>query len=393
MSYVHISRCADYDEGRVEAAIRESVAALGGMESIVKPGDRVVLKPNLLRPAVVEAGITTHPAVVKAVVRLVQEAGGIPTIADSPGGPHNSAYLRLVYATTGMEHVARETGAAICHDLRVTRLPYPEGHLVKLAELLAVIAEADVLINLPKLKTHGLTTMTGAIKNLFGAIPGVTKAGYHAKLQTKEQFSQMLVDMHQACRPALTIMDGIIGMEANGPSNGKLRDVGLLLASRDGIALDVVATVLVGVEPMAVPPLAVAAQWGLTSGRVEDIVVGGVPLAEARLAMPFRLPKTVSGGQRQSRQGFVSRLVDHGWLTRQLVVNPSANDRCTACGTCVRSCPVQAITIETVSDRSGQRRRARMDLTKCIRCYCCHELCPHDAVDLKRHWLAELVVR
>ncbi len=393
MPYVHISRCADYDEGRVEAAVRESVAALGGMQSIVKPGDKVVLKPNLLRPAIAEAGITTHPAVVKAVARLVQEAGGIPTIVDSPGGPHNSAYLRLVYATSGMERVARETGAAICHDMRVSRVSHPEGHLVKLVELLAVIVEADVLINLPKLKTHGLTTMTGAIKNLFGAIPGVTKAGYHAKLQTKEQFSQMLVDVHQACRPTLTIMDSIVGMEANGPSNGELREVGLLLASRDGIALDMVAAALVGIEPLAVPPLAVAAQWGLSGGRVEEIAVGGVPLAEARLAAPFKLPKTATGGRRQSRWGFLSRLVDHGWLTRQLVVNPSANDRCTACGTCVQSCPVAAITIETVSDRGEQKQRACMDLTKCIRCYCCHELCPHDAVDLKRHWLAELVVR
>ena len=393
MSYVHISRCADYDESRVEAAIRESVAALGGMESIVRPGDRVVLKPNLLRPALVEEGITTHPAVVKAVARLVQEAGGIPTIVDGPGGPHNSAYLRLVYATSGMERVARETGAAICHDMRINRVPHPQGHLIKLVEMLAVIAEADVLINLPKLKTHGLMTMTGAIKNLFGAIPGVTKAGYHAKLQTKERFAQMLVDVHQACRPALTIMDGIVGMEGNGPSNGELRQVGLVLASRDGIALDVVAAALVGIAPLDVPPLAVATAWGLTSSQVEDITVGGVPLAEARLAVPFKLPKTVTGGGRGSRRGLLSRLVDRGWLTRQLVVNPVANDRCTACGTCVQSCPVQAITIETVSTPGGQKRRAHMDLNKCIRCYCCHELCPYDAVDLKRHWLAEPIVR
>ena len=377
MSHVHIARCPDYDEARVEDAIRGSVAALGGIAQFVKAGQRVILKPNLLRPTLAERHLTTHPAVVKAVVRLVQEADATPIIMDSPAGPHNRAYLRLVYNTTGMEAVAQATGATVNDDMRSTRVPYPEGHLLKLIDMLAVVAEADAIINLPKLKTHNLTILTGAVKNLFGVIPGVTKAGYHGKLRTADRFAQMLIDVTNYCHPVLTIMDAIIGMEGNGPSVGDLREVGAILASPDGIALDVVAASLVGMRPLSVPPLAVAAEWGLTTGRIEDIRLSGVSLAKARAWPPFALPKT-AGQVRAERSRWTP-------FAKYLVVNPSANSHCSACGTCVRSCPVQAISIVD--------KCAHMDLDKCIRCYCCHELCPENAVDLKRHWLAELILR
>ena len=381
LSRVHIARCPDYAEANVEAAVRESVAALGGMAAFAKPGQRVIVKPNLLRPATPAQGVSTHPAVVKAVVKLVLEVGATPIIVDSPGGPHNRAYLRVLYSTTGMDTVSQETGASISDDMRTTRVSHPQGHLIKLVDMLAIIAEADAIINLPKLKTHGLTTMTGAIKNLFGVIPGITKAGYHAKLQTPRQFSEMLIDVFHCCHPVLNVMDAVVGMEGNGPSNGKLRDVGLILASGDGIALDVVAASLAGIEPLSVPPLAVAADWGQTTGKVEDIELSGTPLAEARVSRPFALPKSAD----RPRRGLL-RTLGLGWRpTRFLVVNPSANARCTGCRTCERSCPVEAIRMEN--------RHAVMDLNKCIRCYCCHELCPHDAIDLKRHWLAELLVR
>ena len=379
---MHIARCSRYDDEIVEAAIRESVAALGGIQQFVKPGQKVILKPNLLRPAAPDKQITTHPTVVRAAVKLVQEAGAIPIIVDSPGGPHNRAYLRVLYATTGMDAVARETGVTVNDDLRTSLVSFPGGHLIKKLDILSVVAEADAIINLPKLKTHGLTALTGATKNLFGVIPGVTKAGYHSKLRTPRQFSEMLIDVLNCCHPVLTIMDGVIGMEGNGPSNGTTRSVGVILASTDGIALDVVAADIVSIPTADIPPLVVARDWGQTTGRVEDIEISGLPLDQARIDAPFVLPKTVRG---ERGGGLLTRLIGQWRPTKWLVVNPYANAACTACGTCVRACPVQAITIVN--------KRAKMDLDKCIRCYCCHELCPHNAIDLKRHWLAEWLVR
>jgi ferredoxin len=154
------------------------------------------------------------------------------------------------------------------------------------------------------------------------------------------------------------------------------------LASADGVALDVAAATIVGIPPLDIPPLAVARDWGQTTGRIEDIQISGLSLDQARLDPPFVLPKTVSG---ERRGGLITRLIGKWRPTKWLVVNPYSNARCTACGTCVRACPVQAITIVN--------KRAQMNLDKCIRCYCCHELCPHDAIDLKRHWLAEWLVK
>jgi len=380
MSRVYIARCPDYEEIHVSAAVRESVDALGGIRAFIKPGQRVLIKPNLLRPTPPERGITTHPSVVSAVVRLVQKAGATPIIADSPGGPHNKTFVRLTYERTGMAAIARGTGALCSDDMRTTHVPYPPGHLLKQLDMLALAAEADAIINLPRLKTHGLTLFTGAIKNLFGVIPGLTKSAYHARLPDVKLFSQLLVDIHQCCAPVLTVMDAVTGMEGSGPSHGALRDVGLILASGDGIALDVVATSLVGIAPLAVPTLAAAAQWGLTSGRIEDLDILGMPLAEARLSPPFKLPETVIGSYSS-----LQRLILQFWPSHFLDVYPTANERCVACGTCVDACPVKAISIV--------EGRARMNAGTCIRCYCCHELCPHNAVDLKRRPLAWLFSR
>lgn len=380
MSCVSLSRCADYRDDQVSAAVRACVDGLGGIGRFVHSGQRVLVKPNLLRAAPPERGVTTHPSVVKAVVRLVQEAGGRAIIADSPSGPGSRAYLSVVYERTGMTGVARETGAELSYDLRKATVPFPAGHLLKEFEVLALAAEADVIINLPKLKTHNLTLLTGAVKNLFGLIPGTVKVTHHARLPDRDRFSGLLVDIHSCCRPALAIMDAVEGMDGNGPSSGRLRQMGLLLASEDGLALDLAAAAIVGIAPLAVPTLAAAARWGLVSGKAEEIEFIGLSLEEARLSPPFAAPATYERALAARPSLFL-----HLWPANLLGLYPSANERCTACGTCVANCPVGAISIVG--------RRALMDVRKCIRCYCCHETCPHDAVILKRRPLARLFAR
>jgi uncharacterized protein (DUF362 family)/ferredoxin len=405
-------RCATYDSAEVEATVRKAVELIGGMKSFVQPGWRVVLKPNILRAASPDSAIITHPTVVRAVALLVKEAGAIPILAESPAGPFNSGMLRLAYSRGGYDKVAEETGMELNYDVSAIQVSHPEGRLIKRLDILRAIDEADAVIALPKFKTHNLTRLTGATKILFGVVPGVTKFGYHAKLQDAMRFSEMLIDIVTYVKPVLNIMDAIVGMDGNGPSGGEPYAANLLMASADPYAMDVVGAALVGMEPLSLPPLRVAAARGLTTGKVEDIPTLGLSAEEARLKnfrygtatavdtgifprMVRRLGRKVVAA-RTTEGTRASTTDDYGaldvgstprgirsWVTRQVVANPRSNEQCIGCGICVRSCPVEAITLVD--------ERAHMDWDKCIRCYCCHEVCPENAVDLHRTLLGRLM--
>ncbi len=380
MPSVFIGRCHSYDEEEVERGVREAVLALGGIGRFVRPGQRVLIKPNLLLFKPPETAINTHPAVVRAVATLVQEAGARAVIADSPGGGtgFNAAALRRLYRITGMDEVARTTGAGLNLDCEALEVPFPEGGTVRRLDVMRPAAAADTIINLPKLKTHGLLRFTGAVKNLFGLVPGRIKLGYHTKLRDTERFSGMLLDIVLWARPVLTIMDAIVAMEGEGPSAGRPRQLGLLIAGEDATAVDLAALDIIRLDPQTVPTVRVAVHRGLTTGRSADLEVVGLPLAEARVA-DFDVPMTGSPEVLLTPPGI------RRWLEQQFVARPRASDRCTGCGICAQNCPVEAISL-----RSGH---AYMDLRRCIRCYCCHELCPQHAIELRRSALARLLAR
>jgi uncharacterized protein (DUF362 family)/ferredoxin len=374
---VSLIACSSYDPANVDAALRRAVDALGGISRFVSPGQRVLLKVNLLRAASPESAIATHPSVVRAAVRLVQEAGAHAVIGDSPGGPFQGAWLRAVYRQTGMVRVAEETGAELNWDFDQRLLPHPEGRMIKGLEVGTFVTDADVVITLPKLKTHSFMQFTGATKILFGAIPGTLKVGYHARFPDPHHFGHMLIDILTLIKPALTIMDGVIAMDGQGPSAGDPFPVGALLAGTDGIALDVVAATLVGMPVRTIYPLLAAYERGLTTGEVSDIDILGDALEGFHIE-GFRPPETVA-----AREGLLHRLGIGKRLSslfyKQLSPAPSATGRCVGCGVCVRNCPVHAITLID--------GHAMMDLKRCIRCYCCHELCPEDAIELNKPWL------
>jgi uncharacterized protein (DUF362 family)/Pyruvate/2-oxoacid:ferredoxin oxidoreductase delta subunit len=369
--------CTEYDVGQVEGAVRKAVHLVGGMERVIKPGQRVLVKPNLLLPSDPAKAVVTHPAVVRAVVLLVQEAGGEVVIADNPAVvPVTRRGWQSAYERAGLAAVAAETGATLNMEIVPKQRSHADGKLVKLVDTSSFVTEADAVILVPKLKTHGFMRYTGAVKNLFGTVPGATKFGYHAKLQTADRFSDMLLDLVSFVRPALTVMDAVVGMDGDGPSAGQPLPIGAILAGSDPVAVDVLALELVRQEPATVPTVAGAIRRGWTTGRAADLNVVGDDLAALQVD-GFRMPQGMQGPMDRV-PAFLRR-----WGTGQLVASPVVTQRCIGCELCIENCPVR--TIDRVDGR------ARIRLEDCIRCYCCHELCPEQAIELRQPWLRRVL--
>ncbi len=376
-SPVILKYCADYNN-EVEAKLRAGLSELGGMPAFVKPGQRVLLKVNLLMKKRPEDAVTTHPCVVEAVVRLVQEAGGIPIIGDSPGGPYNRNALQGIYSRSGLLAVAQRTGAELNQDFGQTEKPFPEGRVVKRLTIASCVAEADVVIGISKLKTHGMMTITGAVKNLYGVIPGLLKVEYHLKMPDLMDFARLLVDIARFVKPALSIMDGIVGMEGAGPSAGQPRKIGALLLSSDPFALDVAAVDLIGLKPEKIPTIRAARERGLASGA-EEIDLQGDARSLWKIEN-FHVP------QNNVSVNFLDRFPLPGKKARRFLLNrlrprPVFNhDKCKSCHDCLHTCPPQALEM-------NKQKHPVADLEVCIRCFCCQELCPYQAVEIYRPWL------
>lgn len=346
------------------------------MSRFIKSGSRVLVKPNLVMKKRPEEMATTHPVVVEAVIDLIHEAGARAVIGESPGGPFAPTALAGVYRACGMEEVARRTGAELNFDVGQTDVPHPAGRLVNRLTMASAIAGADAVISVSKLKSHGMTLYTGAVKNLFGAVPGLLKAEYHLKMPELSDFANLLVDVATLVNPVLSVMDGIVGMEGAGPTAGNPRPIGAVLASADPFALDVAALSLIGLDPKRVSTVIAAKERGLPA-EAGDIRLAGEPLGNLAVK-DFSVPRT---GDISWFRGRMPRFVDD-YLTGLLRPKPVfANDVCIGCGDCFRHCPPRAITM--------QNRRPVVDLKSCIRCFCCQELCPHRAVEIRRPWLAQ----
>lgn len=370
---VSLTQCADYAQDTVERAMRTLLDPLGGMRRFIQPGQKVLLKLNLLMRRTPDRATTTHPAVAQALVRMVQEAGGIPILADSPGGPFAEAYLRQVYKGTGIQEISEQTGAALGTNTAVGILDAPDGRAIQRIDVMQSFLDADVLISVGKLKTHGLTTMTGAVKNLYGLVPGTVKVDYHARFPDRRVFADMLVDLYEAAKPALCVLDAVDCMEGEGPSGGKPRHVGALIASANGHAIDAVGAQLIGLAPERVLTLVAAKERSL----LPQVQVEGAAVESLRVKdfdIPMSSPVGTNGIERLSKG-----------LLRFLRPKPVfPHIRCNECGVCVKSCPVEAITMNA-------QHRPEVNLHKCIRCFCCQELCPQNDVQIRRHPIMRLI--
>lgn len=382
---VYAASCPDY--GQAEEAIRALVEQMGGMGRFVRPGERIVLKANLLRAAPPESAICTHPAVVEAVAKLVKEAGGTPVICDSPGGAlHKEAVLRSLYEKTGMAAVAAAAGAALSMDSSTRTVSLPEGKVLRQAEIITPVAEADGVIDLCKMKTHVLMSMTGAVKNLFGVIPGLSKVGYHATHPDHETFADVLLDLTGYVRPRLSLMDGILAMEGDGPgSSGTPRQAGLLLAAANPLALDTAAGAIMNLPRQDNPVLLAAERRGLTPCRMEDVELIGGTVEELRMA-DYKFP-AITKSNLMDFLGPLARPAER-LCKKALSQTPRIDGaKCVGCGICAKSCPGQAIAM------TAPGKKARISQKACIHCYCCHELCPQKAVELHQSWLGRLLTK
>jgi len=361
-----LKKVDDYEPRRLRAAMADGLAALPSAAKMFRPGQRILLKPNFLSARQPERGITTHPAVVAAIAECLSDCGCELHLGDSPALDS----LEKVIRKAGYSEVIRR------HDIRLAPLQqdhlrpsrnrrwFPRLHLARELE------SFDHVVNLPKLKTHTMMTLTLGVKNLFGCVPGTLKAAYHLSAgENRRHFARLLLEIWETVRPGLTILDGIVGMQGSGPSQGELRPVALLAMADDALALDAVVGHLLGVPADQHPVVAEALGHDLPAARWTEAELSGDPVADC-LVPAFTLPAVTD--LRWRLPDFVARRI-RNWFTTCPQI---AAGRCVRCGECAAICPAGAI-------RQKDGRGFEVMKEACIRCFCCHEVCPAQAVDLR----------
>lgn len=367
---VWLSRCGGYSPEELLRQVEELFTALGVWDEI-QPGMTVVIKPNLVMSSKPEAAIATHPALVAAVGKCVQKAGGQVLIVESPGGPYTPAAMKAVFRGCGYTDMAKECGFTLYTECKSREMSLPGAKRCRQLSVVEPFLTRDYLIDLCKLKTHSMVGFSGAVKNLFGTVPGLQKPELHCRFPEKQPFSEMLVDLCDFLKPDLCIVDGILAMEGNGPTGGRPRQLGVLGASKSPYALDVCAATMVGIQPESVLMLQDAHQRGLGPIAPEECQL--VKEQIAPLAQPDFLKAEASSTD------FIDRLPKGLRPLAKKVATPRPKIRekeCVGCGKCAESCPQHTIRI-----RDG---KAKIDYKNCIRCFCCHEMCPKHVIDIRR---------
>lgn len=372
---VSLVRCDDYRRQAVGESVARALALLGGPEAIARPGESVFLKVNAVIAAAPETGIVTHPEVVRAVVEEFRKVTDRVVIGDSPGGPFTRAFLKRVYEKTGLARVAEETGAELALDTRVVEVPFPGGRSLKRFTLCGSMVESDHLVSISKFKTNRYMNITGPIKNLYGAVPGMTKFSYHSRFESPRDFADLMVDVHLVSRPAFHIVDAVEAIDGDGARNGDIKRMRVIAAGKDAFALESLMMELAGLELRESMPLEAAIERGLCPGDTGWLTVLGDDRKDLA-ATDFRLPEKNKFSERVP-----ANLYER--FRRLLVVTPEPlPEICTGCGKCAEVCPRGAITV-----REGT---AVVNAKKCIRCFCCDELCEYGAVGMRRPLLLRI---
>jgi uncharacterized protein (DUF362 family)/ferredoxin len=372
-SDVAMRACADYFPESVSRAVRDAWKASGGPDP---KGKAVLLKPNLIKGALPEEAATTHPEILRAVIRYCKAEGAARiVVGESPGYQGFETAARK----SRLMEVIEEEGIEFDDFSRAETVGNPKGKLVTSFKIAKAVGEADIVISLPKLKTHTLLQFTGAIKNLFGVVPGFEKSAYHFRFPDKALFGQMIVDLAALIDADFAVMDAIVGMEGPGPGSGDPRFIGQILASTNLLALDRCACRLVGYDPDRIGYLKIAHDSGLWLKPGEDARVDGPDPA----SVAVRGYKTLKGEKTASFQRLIPPPL-HALIACFMAPAPRFNARkCVVCAGCVDICPAKALMVIPGAERGKRGKKIALDKKACIRCYCCHEVCPAEAIRVR----------
>ena len=365
MSKVSIVRCEDYDRDKVFAAVKRAVDLVGGIEKFVKPGMSVLLKPNLLSARPPEEGVDTHPEVVRAIVRLVKQIGATPVIGDSPGGFGKN--IDKVFEVSGMKAMAEEEAVQL--------VKFRSSKFIDGIPISRYVLDCDRFISIAKFKTHGITILTAALKNTFGTVVGLYKTGCHSRAPRPEDFAKLRAKVHSVSRPHLTILDGIVAMEGDGPAAGDLRNMDLVMAGEDAVAIDACLARIMGLEPEDILVTKEAYSLGLGEMDLSRIEVAGDRIDDF-VKKDYKLPQTTA-------LKLLPKIILKTMASFIRFKPYIDSSICARCNLCKVSCPVNCITIE--------KDFCKIDYKECISCMCCHEVCPYKAVTIKRNMLTKAI--
>ena len=375
MDKVYFKAVAGYDLEVLCRSVRD-IMLYYGMDRRISADTKILVKPNMLSRSAPDKAVTTHPAVVEAVLVVLKEMGAKGEniiVGDSGGGPSNPALHSASYKTCGFADVAARHGAGIYTKYETVTVK-TDGRTVKEFELLSPAVNSDLVINLPKFKTHVMTGMSCGVKNLFGCVPGLKKAEFHMRFPDKENFAGMLVDLCETVKPSLTIVDAVVGMEGDGPAGGTPLPLDMLIAGENPYYIDLAVCNMMGFDSLQPPVMAEVIKRGLAPAQLpDDCLRGDVQLY--RKLENFRLPQSyrIDFGDRVPRA--------LRWATpaveKFLAPKPKIKKAdCIGCGKCRDICPQNAIKVVN--------KKAIIDYNGCIKCFCCHEMCPVKAIDVKR---------
>lgn len=347
------------------------------------PSKKILIKPNLLGPHSPDKAVTTHPVILEAIVKIFQARGFDIYLGDSPGG---TVSMEKVWQVTGIKDLADKYGVKLLKfgNKGVFRAQR-DGHDIILDQQ---VMDFPAIVNVAKYKTHSLTMYTGAIKNLFGVVPGLTKSDYHRHYPQPNKLAELIVKIYDELKDkvVLHVLDGIVGMEGEGPSSGEPKHFGLMFASTSATALDYTASRMLGYQAEKIPTVKLALEND--NLKTDDI--------EVDEEWKHHVFKGTKVGKPSLVSAFINTLppIFQKIFFRIYDYYPEFNDNCILCFICMKGCPVDAISFaDKGSAKKKKKKRLIIDRDKCIKCLCCQEFCPHKAIKLKKTILAKLILR